>query len=306
VVLFDGGLLSRRCAEAAARQHVPIVHVGAEPQALEEHADPHSPRVAISRLAALRFDCQSTLGGGLLARDRPSHRVGNLLVDALHHSWTVARRDPRNSGPLVALRQHVDARRGYGVVALRQTLAQPGCPCKPETLALLREVSRDLPLVWPMRQSTMVLARSRGLTRTLEGDRIAHIEELGHVKFVRLLRNATCVLTDSPDVMEEAAALAVPCLGLGADHSNHVDAGGWLPTIKVGSNAKLATRAVWQILFSGSGQANLPDLWDGDSGSRIAEHLARWLEESVPEHAQRGALRHSFHTGGGVGKHLTT
>jgi UDP-N-acetylglucosamine 2-epimerase (non-hydrolysing) len=139
-------------------------------------------------------------------------------------------------------------------------------------------VSRDLPLVWPMRHDTMLLAHKSGLARTLEGDRIARIEELGYVNYVRLMRGATCVLTDSADVMEEAAALGVPCLSLGVQHVSHVDAGGWLPATEVEGNAKAATRAVWQILFSGTGDAALPDDWDGEASARLVHELVLWLD----------------------------
>ena len=294
VLIFDGDDMSHRCAIVAVRQRVPVVHVGADAQTLDERDDPQSSRAAISHLASLRFDCQHADAAGRFARRQPSHAVGSLLVDALVLAWEVAKRNAGLAGRPLASGKHVDERRGYGVVALRQLPLHGGEPLRPGVLALLREVSRDLPLVWPMRHDTMLIAHKSGLARTLEGDRIARIEELGYVNYVRLMRGATCVLTDSADVMEEAAALAVPCLNLGGRHVSHVGAEGWLPTIEVGGSVKAATRAVWQVLFRGADEVALPDDWDGQAGERIAQQLASWLRSAALERRQPPTLHHAL------------
>lgn len=278
VIVLDGDALSQRCAMLALRHGVPVVHVGADAQTAGERDDPRAPRAAIRQVASLRFDCQHAAAAAGAERARPSHAVGNLLVDALYLAWEVAKWNAGAAHRPVASSKLIDARRGYGVVALKQPPEHTGEPLRPGVLALLREVSRDLPLVWPMRRQTMLLAHKSGLARTLEGDRIARIQELGYVNYVRLMRGATCVLTDSADVMEEAAALRVPCLSLGVQHVSHTGAGGWLPATEVEGNARAATRAVWQILFSGAGAAALPEDWDGQAGARVAHELARWLD----------------------------
>jgi UDP-N-acetylglucosamine 2-epimerase (non-hydrolysing) len=280
---------------------VPVVHVGADAQTLDERDDPQSSRATISQLASLRFDCQHADAAGRFVQRQPSHAVGSLLVDALYLAWEVAKKNANLAGRPLASGKLVDERRGYGVVALRQLPLHGGEPLRPGVLALLREVSRDLPLVWPMRHDTMLIAHKSGLARTLEGDRIARIEELGYVNYVRLMRGATCVLTDSADVMEEAAALAVPCLSLGVRHVSHAGAGGWLPAIEVDGNAKAATRAVWQILFRGADEVELPDDWDGEAGERIAKHLAAWLGSAAMERPQPPTLRHALHMPAGDG-----
>lgn len=301
VLVFDGDVMSHRCAIVAVRHGVPVVQVGADPQTLDERNDAQSPRAAIGRLASLRFDCQQADAAGRFVQRQPSQAVGNLLVDALYLAWEVAKRNAGVAGRPMASGKHVDERRGYGVVALKQPPVQTGEPLKPGVLALLREVSRDLPLVWPMRHDTMLMAHKSGLARTLEGDRIARIEELGHVNYVRLMRGATCVLTDSADVMEEAAALGVPCLSLGVRHVSHAGTGGWLPATEVEGNTKAATRAVWQILFRGAGEVALPDDWDGEAGARIAKQMTLWLDSAATNSPRPRPLRHALHVPHGDG-----
>lgn len=280
VIVFDGDPVSQRCASVAHAQHVALVQVGADPQGSEEFSDPRSARAAIGRLADLRFDCQCTEQGGGVARAAPSLGVGNLLIDAVHFALQMAAQRPRRTGQRLAPRAYGDDRRGYGVVALKQLPAAARLPCQQDLVAVLREVSRDLPLVWPMRRATMLALHGSGLARALAGDRIACIEELGHAGFIRLLRDASCVLTDGFDVQEEAAILGVPCLALGARHASHVGAGGCLPGIEVGSSVTRATRAVWELLFNGGERMPAPALWDGQAAMRIAAHLAHWLADA--------------------------
>jgi UDP-N-acetylglucosamine 2-epimerase (non-hydrolysing) len=302
VVVFDGDALTQRCAAVAGRLGVALLHIGADAQVVGEGDDGQSPRQAIRQLAALRFDCQSAqFEAAAATRFAPAHHLGNLLADAIQLASKVAKRESRRSGKALAPGGHVDARRGYGVVALKQPAAGTGTPGAPGVLPLLRELSRDLPLVWPMRHATLLLAHTSGLARTLEGDRIARIEELGYVNFLRLMAGATCVLTDAADVMEEAAILGVPCISLGPRHVSHVQAGGWMRGYEVGGMVANATRAVWQILFSGAGDTSLPVLWDGEAGARIAEQVALWLQRQAALAPQPGALRHPLHEAAGAG-----
>ena len=102
-----------------------------------------------------------------------------------------------------------------------------------------------------------------------------------YVDYVALLRGATCVLTDSWNVQEEATALGVPCLTIGAYPERAI-------TVSIGSNAvvggsrTLATRALWECLFNGGKRGRVPDMWDGKTGARIAGYLSAWLQEKPP------------------------
>jgi hypothetical protein len=93
----------------------------------------------------------------------------------------------------------------------------------------------------------------------------------------------------------------VPRISLGPRHVSHVQAGGWMRGYEVGGMIANATRAVWQILFSGAGDTSPPALWDGDAGARIAEHVALWLDSQAALGLQPGGSRHPLHKAAGVG-----
>ena len=280
IILVDGDPVLQGCASVAREHQVPLVHVGADAQGSEEFNDPRSARAAIRQVADVQFDCQGTrrqkrrFSGPQMFRS-----VGSVAFDAVCIALRMAVQRPCDAAQRLVPREYLADAHGYGVVALKQA-AGGLSPCRPDVVTVLRNVSRDLPLVWIVPRATMLAMQGRDLGRIIEAERICCIDELGHSAFILLLRDATCVITDGLDVQEEAAALGVPCLSLGAHHACHVDAGGWLPCIDVGCSATRATRAVWQILFNGADQPEPPVLWDGDAAARVAAHLAHWLADS--------------------------
>jgi len=278
VIVFDGDERIRRCARAAHDFDVPLVHVGADAQLDGESGDDSVQRSAIARLADRRFGQQGELANDVMAADAVLLEVGNLAIDALYLALEFNVRSPRGAGLARGSDTGFDAARGYGVVALNQLRGRPAEACRPSVVPILRALSRDLPLLWPMRRTTMLAMKDSGLARTMAGDGIACIDELGHAGFVRLLRDATCVLTDVPEVMEEAASLGVPCLNTGASHVGAIG-DGWMCAINVAGQPTKATRALWEIMFKGPKLVAPPPLWDGHAAPRIAAHLAHWLAD---------------------------
>lgn len=274
VIVFDGNAVSQCCAMICREREVPLVHVGSDAQGVDERFDAGSPRAAIARIADLRFTCQPNGPRAVFGQGSPTLDLGNPLIDAVRFALQLEMRHPAavdNAGLTAALQ---DERRGYGLVALTAWDDDAALPRSQELLTVLRQVSRDLPLVWPMRRETAVRL---GLARTLQGCQVTCIDELGHAGFVNLLRDATCVLTDCLDVIEEAAALHVPAISLGARHVGQAADGGWLEDAEAGNSVARATRAVWQIVFNGGREVDTPPRWDGHAAPRLAACLAEWF-----------------------------
>ena len=92
----------------------------------------------------------------------------------------------------------------------------------------------------------------------------------------RLVRGARAVITDSGGVQEETTLLRVPCLTLRPNTERPV-------TVTSGSN-RLVTRdelaaAVLKACDDGPYAGELPPLWDGQAGPRIARIITAWLEQ---------------------------
>ena len=276
VIIFDGNSISKGCAQVAHDCSIPLIHVGSDAQSLTEQRDIPSARHVIRQLAGLCFSCQPPNASTEESPDSiPSAYVGNLLVDAVH--LAVDPKTFREGSRGTPSEERLDHYQGYGVVAMQES----GNIMPHTTLTLLREVSRDLPLVWPSRRA--FASGGGGPFRELASHDVACIDEVGHIAFIRLLRHATCVLTDSFAVQEEAATLGVPCLLLGDGEHCHIGTGNWLPGLKVGLSPTKATWAVWEVLFNVRPHIELPALWDGNAAVRVAMHLSGWLDTLAPK-----------------------
>lgn len=273
VLVFDGDDLLHRCVLSARQRGIPVVQVDAEAQTLADLHDPASPRAAIARIADMRF-CSS--GACVTAGATQATQVGSLLVDALRLATSEATRGPEIANVMLSIRRFRESRRGFGVVLLKRSQTEGANPCSPRLIGLLQEIGRDLPWVLPLRGAGLAQLPAGKLQRALEGGSIVVVGELGYIDLARLMREATCVLTNSPDVAEEAAILAVPCLSVEMNHVA-VSPGGWLQVTDVGAGTAAATRAIWRILFAGGARSRLPAGWDGHAGDRIARMLMRWL-----------------------------
>lgn len=277
VVVFDGSELALACTVVASRHGVPVANVGAGVRLLRRTRTGDLTRTLTDRLAQLLYTCDETAGDNLRVDGIPAHRVhrvGNIVSDAVANGL---RKHTLMTGacPSDAAAAVLSDRRGYGVVVLNQ----PGNVERRERLRdlvqVLRQAQRDLPLVWTMARRTEQRLKDFGLSGVVASERIACIGLQSHPAFLRLLSGATCVLSDSEAVSDEALVLGVPCLGLFDPADRHCGAGP-AATIAVGTDPRLVTRALWSILYGGSDKAFMPSDWDGGVAARIAQHLRSW------------------------------
>jgi UDP-N-acetylglucosamine 2-epimerase len=279
VLVFDASEVALYAGMVARSKTVPVLHVGAGLRTAELSSRADVTRRMIDQLADVLYTTDAE-GGDALAREGVAPErvcfVGNLLVDALQAALRDKADAPLEDEALGAARQFLADAHGYGMVAIdawanvgeRQTLT--------ELVTILRQVSRDLPLIWPMQQRTYDQLVKFRLDAFIANERIACVPLQRHAAFARLLGNATCVLADSWSVQEEASALGIPCLTMGVEPARPMVAGVG-SAVAVGKNKTLATRAVWECIFNGGKRGRVPALWDGQSAARIATHLALWL-----------------------------
>ena len=106
--------------------------------------------------------------------------------------------------------------------------------------------------------------------------RIVLLPPQGYLEMLGLMQSARVVLTDSGGVQEETTLLRVPCLTLRPNTERPV-------TVTSGSN-RLVTRhelasAVLKACDDGPYAGELPPLWDGQAGRRIARIITAWLDQ---------------------------
>ena len=280
VIVFDGSDAALSCGLVASRKSLPVVEVGAGLRARAHPGAADITRKLTDQLSDVLYTPDADANEQLLHEGILPERLcfaGNLMVDALQialrSSLNVA--SPRER--LGVAPEFLSDRNGYGVVVLDAAANVTERQTFTELVTILRDVSHDVPLVWPMHTRTREQLTKFRLDALIRGERIACVPTQSYVSFVQVLANATCVLTDSWHVQEETTALAIPCLtlGLGPERAVTSTVGS---NVVVGRNRALATRTVWECIFNGGKRGRVPEQWDGQAGARIAEHLALWLQ----------------------------
>ena len=272
------------CALAAAKLGIRVAHVEAGLRSFDRSMPEEINRVVTDAIANLLFTTEESANEHLRREGHLEENiffVGNVMIDSLLHCRRLAERSR------ILERLSLTSGGVPSPFAL-VTLHRPSNVDDPRQLATilgaLREVARELPVLFPAHPRTRACILRFGLTecvvplRLEEGhgrpvpQRISLLEPLGYVDFLRLMSAARLVLTDSGGIQEETTCLGVPCVTLRENTERPV-------TIAMGTN-HLAGTDPFQIvtcarsaLANGSARGGLPPLWDGRAADRIVRVL---------------------------------
>jgi UDP-N-acetylglucosamine 2-epimerase (non-hydrolysing) len=267
------------CSLVAAKREVGVVHVEAGLRSYDRSMPEEINRVLTDQIADVLYTTERSALGNLVREGvDPArvHFVGNLMIDSLHAARPKA---VAPAATLAAAGQPAALVNGhFGVV----TLHRPSNVDTPDVLGALLEallqISERLPLVWPMHPRTRASIERFGFADFLRAHSLACLPPQGYLEMVGLMSRATVVLTDSGGMQEETTALGVPCLTLRENTERPITVEQGTNTL-VGHDVAALFAAVDAILAGGGKRGRQPELWDGRTGSRIATHLASWLQQ---------------------------
>jgi UDP-N-acetylglucosamine 2-epimerase (non-hydrolysing) len=266
-------------ALAGAKLGVPLAHVEAGLRSFDNTMPEEINRRLTDQLCDLLFATSPEALGHLAREGRPDgamHFVGNPMIDTL-----VASLDKFDAA--AARAAHGLGSRRYVVATLHRPANVDSPERAAELVAALHEVAAELDVIIPLHPRGRATLTSAGLLdaspggatpRTPREPRIHVVEPLGYIEFMSLVRGAAAIVTDSGGVQEETTLLRVPCLTLRPNTERPI-------TITSGSN-RLVTReelaaAVLKASDDGPYSGELPPLWDGQAGPRIARIVTAWL-----------------------------
>jgi len=196
-----------------------------------------------------------------------------VMIDTLLRELPAARRTR------VAEAEALAGKR-FGLVTLHRPSNVDRIDALRPLLAVLVELSRSLPLVFPVHPRTRdMLARHALDVDLIASGTITLLPALPYQQHLSLMASATLVLTDSGGVQEETAVLGVPCLTLRESTERPI-------TIELGTTRLVGRdperiRAAFRDVMAGAWpQARPIPLWDGKAAGRIAAALVAWLCES--------------------------
>ncbi|HUP23665.1 MAG TPA: UDP-N-acetylglucosamine 2-epimerase (non-hydrolyzing) [Thermoanaerobaculia bacterium] len=270
LVLVGGDVNSTMAAAlAAAKLKIPVGHVEAGLRSFDRSMPEEVNRVVADHLSELLFTTEESGSRNLRREGVAEERiffVGNCMVDTLlehiehalaQEPWSERQLDPG----------------GY----LLATLHRPANVDDPTVLRglvdALNEASRMLPVVLPLHPRT----RKRLEEGAISMSRGVRLEPpLPYLSFLGLMARARCVLTDSGGIQEETTALGVPCLTLRRNTERPI-------TVELGTNKVIGNEpdqiveALQEALADErKAGSQLPPLWDGKAGVRVAEIVAEW------------------------------
>jgi UDP-N-acetylglucosamine 2-epimerase len=254
-------------ALAGVKLRVPLAHVEAGLRSFDDTMPEEINRRLTDQLCSLLF-VTSPEAIGHLAREGRSvgamHFVGNPMIDTL-----LANLDKFDD--VAARRAHGLGERRYVVATLHRPSNVDDITPARGLVRALHEVAAELDVIIPLHPRGRATLAEAGL---LDAPRVRVVDPLGYIEFMSLVRGAAAVVTDSGGVQEETTLLRVPCLTLRPNTERPI-------TVTSGSNRlvtsdELAT-AVLKACDDGPYSGELPPLWDGQAGPRIARIITGWL-----------------------------
>jgi UDP-N-acetylglucosamine 2-epimerase (non-hydrolysing) len=255
---------------AAVKVGVPVAHVEAGLRSFDRSMPEEINRIVTDSIADLLLVSEPAGIENLRREGHPDdhlHLVGNVMIDTLLHLLPRARQRD-------TLAQYGLAPGGYGVV----TLHRPSNVDDPQTLAallcVLADISRELPLVFPIHPRTKKQIEQCGLASLLaSASGILDLPPLGYIEFLALTSQAKVIVTDSGGLQEESTALGIPCLTMRDSTERPVTVEQGTSTLIGSDVAKLRAHLV-AVLEGTYKTSSCPKLWDGRAAERIAAVLA--------------------------------
>jgi len=263
------------CALAAVKLGVPVVHVEAGLRSFDREMPEEINRILTDAISGLLLVTDPTGVDNLRNEGVDGERVrlvGNVMIDTLLRELHAAKSS--------AIRKELGLKRGqYGLVTMHRPSNVDEREVLDRNLRLLRRLSKDLPLVFPVHPRTRASAERCGLGSLLESDEGFHtLPPVSYRENLALMEGARLVITDSGGIQEETSVLGIPCLTMRENTERPV-------TVEIGTSRLVGNDPERiRIAFDDALEGRWPEgspipLWDGGAAQRVVEAIASWLRE---------------------------
>lgn len=266
-------------ALAAAKLHVPVVHVEAGLRSLNPRMPEEVNRVLTDRISAWLFcptedamrnlvaeGCpQPAVGRGGAVTRQQAMQCGDVMFDAVLHYRERARE-------VVSLDAWGVEEGAYALCTLHRQENTDDPVRLDGIMRALRVIAEDTPVVLPLHPRTRQRFEATGIAANL--GRIRVVNPVPYLEMQRLAMGARFILTDSGGLQKEAFFHGVPCVTL-RDETE------WVETVALGWNVLAGADA--DRIVAAAQRGRIPDATgarpygNGDAAHTIATRLTEWL-----------------------------
>ncbi len=257
---------SMACAVTAKKMNVKVAHIEAGLRSFDRTMPEEINRILIDSISDYFFTTTQDASRFLIKEgvsEEQVYFVGNTMID------TLLRFQPYFNKPEIWSKMGLE--NGKYIIL---TLHRPGNVDETDKLRhLLEEIvrtSRGLPIIFPVHPRTAEVFKKFNI----EANNFFPIKPLSYLEFNYLVERANVVITDSGGITEETTVLGVPCMTL-RNNTERPE------TINLGTNELIGTNpaaiapAMEKLFLNQWKKGQIPELWDGKTGSRIVEILNR-------------------------------
>ncbi len=270
VVLVVGDVNSTlACSLVASKMHIPVVHVEAGLRSGDRTMPEELNRIVTDHLSDLLFVSEESGLKNLENEGVDSDKVffvGNVMIDSLISNLDKADR-------LNVLSEHGVEPGAFGLVTLHRPSNVDDKARLSRLVQLLKSVSGDYPLVFPMHPRTKNNASNMGLLEELNAlDNLKILEPQGYFEFLKFMKESAFVLTDSGGIQEETTYLNKPCITIRDNTERPI-------TCTLGTNTLVPFNQIDRVesllseKLSKTHKGTTIPKWDGKTSERIAKIL---------------------------------
>jgi UDP-N-acetylglucosamine 2-epimerase (non-hydrolysing) len=256
------------CSIVAAKMLVPVAHVEAGLRSRDRTMPEEINRIVTDSISDLLFVSEHSGIYNLMNEGVPDEKVffvGNVMIDSL-----VSHIQKANDSKVLELLGLKP--KSYTLVTLHRPSNVDEKESLEKILRVFERIAAESSIVFPVHPRTRKMLEQFGLMEHVNRIGLKLIDPQGYIEFLKLMKDAQLVLTDSGGIQEETTVLGVPCLTMRENTERPV-------TIEVGTNVLVGTdeqEIISEALkaLGGKGKkGKIPEKWDGRAAERIVEQL---------------------------------
>lgn len=259
------------CALTSVRNGIPVAHVEAGLRSFDREMPEEINRILTDQISQYLFTTEPGAAEHLLKENIPESKIyftGNCMIDSLIQFLPHAQ-------ALNVSKQWGLAKSSFALMTMHRPTNVDTAQGLQRILDLIDATLLHVPVVFPVHPRTRNRMMEFGLWSRLENRAGLHLSEpLGYVEFISLLNDCKFILTDSGGIQEESTYLQIPCITFRKSTERPI-------TVQVGSNRLIddlsvgsTVQCITDIIENPRKESEIPPLWDGKAGQRIAEVIA--------------------------------